>query len=391
MTPYILIVLSILSLTISGCTSKENNKSHSDHTDLYYCPMHKEVTSDKPGVCPICQMDLVKKSRVESAADTMHHSLFLNPDQMRSAQVTTMTVRTSKLKKTITGFTTLEFAEDLRKTIAARFSGRIEKLYVAKTGDRIEAGQALFEIYSPELVQAQNDFVVLLNNKEGQSYTNQMLSAAETKLRLLGVTSDQLETLRRTREIKQNFIYHSPYSGTVIEKKITEGAYVNEGTILYDMADLSLIWGVSDIFESEARFLKLHSTVTIRLDTYPDEKFTGTITLIYPVIEPVSRTIKVRIEINNKDYRLRPKMYGQMIFDSPLPELPVIPETAVLLTGKRALTWVMTSPHHFEQREIMLGEKVGDQYTVLSGITAGEVIVKTGGYLIDSESQLTGK
>lgn len=390
MSRNLFIVLSIISLMIGSCTSKENNKTHSDLSDLYYCPMHKEVTSDKPGVCPICQMDLVKKITKEAQPDTTQHAIYLSSDQMRSAQVSTITVNTSKLKKTIAGYLTLELAEDRRKTIAARFNGRIEKLYVAKTGDRINAGQALFEIYSPELVQAQNDYVVLLNNNERQTYTNQMTMAAETKLQLLGVTTEQIEALCRTREIKQNFVYHSPYSGTVLEKRIVEGTYVNEGTILYDIADLSLLWGVSDVFESEARFLKLHNSVNIRLDAYPEEKFAGTVSLIYPVVESVSRTVKVRIELNNRDYRLRPNMYGQMTAESLLPELPVIPETAVLLTGKRALTWVMTSPNHFVRREIILGEKVGDEYTVISGIKAGEVIVKTGGYLIDSESQLTG-
>ncbi|HEX2983661.1 MAG TPA: efflux RND transporter periplasmic adaptor subunit [Ignavibacteriales bacterium] len=393
----IIILLSIISVFgYAGC-SGEDHEGH-DQTrqaakaDLYYCPMHPEVTSDKPGVCPICHMDLVKRTDTGASSQSMGNTIMLSDQDITLANISTIKVGKKKLSGTVKTFGYLDFAEPNRKTISSRFSGRIEKLFANQTGEYVKAGSPLFEIYSPDISQAQNDYLIAYrNNKNNSNQTSaMMLNSSRKKLELLGITGKQVKELEQTGEVQLTITYYSPYSGTVLEKKINEGAYVNEGTALYEIADLSVLWNITEAYISDLSYIKVGDNAEMTMQAYPGEVFKGRITFIYPVANSESRTVKVRSEFVNKGNKLKPQMFTETSFSRSAAEGIVVPDEAVIITGERNVVWVRVGGNSFSPRNVQLGAKFGSEYQVLSGLKAGEEIAATGAYLLDSESQLKG-
>ena len=391
----IIIVIGLISLININC-SNDNRKDQTAEEQTYYCPMHPEVTSNKPGVCPICHMDLVLKGSDDVMDENLEGVISMSDNKLVLANVSTVKVVKENLNKTISSYSYLDFAEQNRKLVTARFNGRIEKLFVDKTGDYVKQGAPLFEIYSPDLVQAQNDYLIAVGTKDNIkliSYSenkddNPLLKSAGKKLKLFGITDSQIEELEKTGEVKLTTTYHSPMNGTVIDKKVQEGMYVNEGSVIYDIADLSILWNLSEVYENDLGHIKEGNKVQVSFHSYPGETFDGRVSLIYPVVNPQTRTVKVRSTIMNKGNRLKPNMYSETKFEINLGESLVVPENAVLFTGERKLVYVKVDDGKFTPREIETGYKSGNKYQILSGLKEGEEIAATGAYLIDSESQL---
>jgi Cu(I)/Ag(I) efflux system membrane fusion protein len=382
-----MIAIVAAGLFIAGCAKKSEAPEAKKQKEYYTCPMHPQIISDKPGVCPICQMDLVKKSGDEQQVnvkeqDSMNAMVAISGTKRALANVSTIAIKKESLQKDIMSYGYLDFAEQNRKSISARFNGRIDKLYITKTGDIIRKGAPLFEIYSPELVQAQNDFLIALNAN------GNIIQSARKKLELFGLTSAQIQELEKSRDVKTTITYYSPIGGTVIEKKIREGMYVNEGTLLFDIADFSTLWNISEVYESDIAAIHVGSPVKIRLRAYPGKEFDGKVTFISPVVDAQSRTIKVRSELANTSGLLKPQMYGETVHHVSLGTGLFIPADAVINTGKRMVAWVKTSDGMFEARDIALGDKCGNGYKIISGLQEGDEVAVTGGFLIDSESQL---
>jgi Cu(I)/Ag(I) efflux system membrane fusion protein len=419
--------LTAILLCLPGC-SKENGKVQvsektENHKKEYYtCTMHPQVISDKPGVCPICGMELVKKVVEESDQSSgtdqkdMEGMVSLSGRKLVLANVSIVKIGKELLTKEISSYSYLDFAEQNRMTISARFNGRIEKLFVNKTGDYVKKGQPLFEVYSPDLVQAQNDYLIALKGAaQGTNYNNTssvaslntsvtsggdniLLKSSRKRLELLGLTDNQIHNLETTGDIKLTLTYYSPYSGTVIDKKVQEGMYVNEGATIYEIADLSTLWNIAEVYESDLAAVKQGSSVKLHLKAYPGEEFEGRVTFIYPVVDQQTRTVKIRSEFANRNNRLKPQMYGETIFSSSSGQGMLIPADAIIFTGKRSVVWVKTvnpvnnkgtgTGSMFEAREIRTGGKYGDKYEAMSGLNEGDEVAATGGFLIDSESQL---
>ena len=378
----------------AGCAKKAEVKDAGHAKEYYTCSMHPQVISDKPGECPICGMELIKKTSVssesagENSAADMQNMVALSGKKQVLANVTTVKISKQALQKEVTSYSYLDFAEQNRTTISARFSGRIEKLYVNSTGAVVRKGQPLFEIYSPQLVQAQNDFLLAFDNGKKAAGQNSLVSASRKRLEIFGMTKEQLAALEASREVKLTFTYYAATNGTVIEKKVQEGAYVSEGTPLFEIADLGMLWNISEVYENDLATIHTGDHVKIHVRAYPGKEFNGKVTFIYPVVNGQSRTIKVRSEIVNGGNLLKPQMYGETIHSASSGYGLTIPSGAVINTGKRTVVWVKTSDGMFEARDVQIGGKFKDAYQVLSGLQEGDEVAVTGGFLIDSESQL---
>lgn len=389
----ILVILIIAApLIFLGCIKAggggENKESVKVQNEYWTCTMHPEVKLDRPGACPICNMDLIKKVEHEEnkpVEDDMANMISLTGNKQILANVSTVVVKKEMLQEQVTAYSYLDFVENNQKTISAKFNGRIEKLFVDKTGDYIKQGQPLFEIYSPDLVQAQNEYLIALNNLSGST---SLLNASKKKLEILGLTSEQIQTLEKTREINITLTYYSPISGTVIEKKVQEGVYVNEGDAIYDVAELSTLWNIAEVYENNLTTIKIGSPVKLNLRAYPGEEFIGRVTFIYPVINSQTRTVKVRSEFSNYSGKLKPQMYGETIFNIAGGHGLLVPADAVIITGKRFVVWAKVGDGMFEARSVIIGNRYGDKYHVISGLNEGDEIAATGGFLIDSESKL---
>ncbi|MEW6508901.1 MAG: efflux RND transporter periplasmic adaptor subunit [Bacteroidota bacterium] len=390
---FLFIPLVAAALIFSGCSNSESNEEH-QHSETkiqeyWTCTMHPQVRSDRPGACPICNMELIKKvENAEEGTTIMEETenmITLTGKKQILANVSTVIAKKEEIYAEVTAYSYLDFVENMRRSISARFSGRIEKLFVDKTGDYIKKGDPLFEIYSPDLVQAQNDYLIAMNS---QQYTESLLQAAKKKLEIFGLTESQIKTLEETRRINIALTYYSPISGTVIEKKIQEGIYVNEGTPIYDVADLSTLWNIAEVNENDLTNVKIGNPVKLRLRAYPGEEFIGRVTFIYPIVNQQTRTIKVRSDFSSYSGKLKPQMYGETTFSKFWGKVLVVPVDAVIIAGKRSVVWTKIGDGMFEARNVTLGNRFGDKYQILSGLNEGEEIAATGGFLIDSESQL---
>jgi Cu(I)/Ag(I) efflux system membrane fusion protein len=411
-------------LVLTACSQKTaQHDGHNDSTATqgvavakpvkYICPMHPNVTSEKEGICPICQMDLVLENSPEAKeyaddSDSGHseeeHShaehtmgeLSVTGQSRILADVQTATIRSEPIRRTVTAIGTLDFAEQNRRSITARVSGRIEKLYVNQSGMLVHNRQPLFELHSPELMQAQNEFILAVKNQQLASLSGgagtKIVEQSKKRLKILGMTSEQIQKLEEMQEIPITTTVHAPAGGTVIEKKIVEGMYVNVGASLFEIADLTTLWNLAELYEADISAVRLGQQVTMRLQHYPNETFRGRVAFISPVVNAESRTVKVRVETPNPHGRLRPAMYTETLFSLDAGMGLTVPEDAVLVTGKQSVVWVQVpgETNKFEARHVTTGAKFEGKVQILSGVSAGEKVVARGGFLLDSERQLRG-
>ena len=387
-----------------GHTPSGDSTSVAQAGDYYTCPMHPQVHSDKPGSCPICHMDLVKVTAAGVRKDSDTSAITMSDRGQSLANVATVIVRMEPIDHTIRAFGTLEIPEPNKTMISARFNGRIEKLHVAAVGASVKKGQELFDIYSPDIVQAENDYLQAYKSsggaahaaagseqRNGQSAAKDpmtLVSAARSKLQILGFTENQIRALESEDRTSLVFTYHSPASGIVVDKKIVEGMYITEGLPLFEISDLSTLWNIVDVYDADAGRLHVGDKATIQLQNFPDRTYPASVAFIYQVVNPQSRTIKVRLTVNNASGALRPNTYTETLFRQTSAAAITVPVTAVLITGKRNIVYVKSADSRFEPRDVGIGVRFDGKFEITRGLQAGDVVVSQGGYLIDSESQL---
>jgi len=406
--------LSIIIITIAvsflnwNCTSSNNQEmktdEHAEHkTNEYYtCPMHPSVRSDKPGACPVCGMALVKKTIEETEASSQNSevnkslgAVTLSPSKQMLASVSTTVAKKMKLQKEIRAVGKIDYAEPNFRHISARFSGRLEKLYLTFTGQKVQQGDAVAEVYSPEIISAQREFLLAQNSFEEIQQSGIDLSDAQTlleqakqKLLRFGFTDEQIFELHETKQPKDVVKIFSQINGTVMKKNVNVQQYVNEGETMYDVADLSVVWMNADVYESEMQLIRLGQEVEATSETYPNEKFDGKIIFISPTIDASSRTVRVRVEFPNQNEKLKLEMFVNAKIKIDLDESVVVPQSAIISAGNRKVVWIQKSEKVFEPRNVTLGASAENYVQILSGVEKGETVVTSGGYLLDSESQL---
>lgn len=360
----------------------------------WQAPMNPSFISDKPGKSPM-GMDLVP---VYEDAVTDGDGIRISPTVVQNIGVKTEKIKARTLTREIRTVGILAYDERKVTHVHTKYQGWIEKLYVDFTGQQVNQDDLLVEIYSPELVSTQEELLLAMKYNQilkDSPFTEigkgaeRLLESTKRRLELFDVPDHQIEELMRNRKITKTLHIHSPFRGFVIEKHALQGMFVKPGMSLYTIADLSNIWVLADIYEYELPWIKIGQEVKMNLSYYPGRKFKGKVTFIDPFMDPKTRTLKVRMEFQNPNWDLKPDMYANVTLKSIIAKKAVaVPEEAVIHSGKRNLVIVMTAKGGFDSREVTLGAQANGYYQVLEGLKAGETVVTSSNFLIDSESRL---
>ncbi len=373
----------------------------------YTCSMHPQIRQPGPGACPVCGMDLIS---VESggSGEAGPRQLELSERARALAEIEVAAVRRQGLDTDVRLTGKVDYDETRVGHITAWVEGRIDRLFVDFTGERVKRGQSMASIYSPQLLLAQDELIqaskmvasltAIGAGPVGSSALEETLQASRERLLLWGLTKKQVAAIEKSGKKRKHLTLTAPMGGVVIEKHASQGMYVDEGTRIYTIADLRKLWIMLDAYESDLALIRQGQEVDISVEAHPGRPFEGVVAFIDPVIDPVTRTARIRVEVDNADGLLKPEMFVSatvlagvgteaQVGEDPL----VIPASAPLLTGKRAVVYVEISPGLYEGREVVLGPRVGDHYVVLEGLEQGEKVVVRGNFKIDSAMQILAK
>jgi membrane fusion protein, copper/silver efflux system len=385
-------VLAVTLVMGVGCGSDEAPSStpaeQGDGEVLYWkSKMDPSFVSKNPGKDAM-GMDLVPVRKGDPGADLS--KLELSGMVIQRIGVRTAPIERKSLKKTIRGVARINYDETRLSRVNLKYDGWIEKLYVDETGERVERGQPLFDVYSPELVASAEEFLQVINRPKFGSHMEHLANSAKARLRQFDFSEEQIEAIATAGEVPRFLTVYAPRTGVVVHKSVVDGSFIKKGTDLFDIADLSVVWVDVDIYEFEVPWVREGQRMNVELSYLPDRDFEGAVDFIYPFLDTKTRTVRVRGILKNADRSLKPGMFatGRIVSDVTAPTL-VIPSEAVIHEGDRSIAFVSLGEGRFEARELKLGvEGDGGDYVLLGGIEEGERIVLSGQFLIDSESRL---
>ncbi|HUL58272.1 MAG TPA: efflux RND transporter periplasmic adaptor subunit [Anaeromyxobacteraceae bacterium] len=409
-----------------------------DAAPVYTCPMHPSVVQDHPGNCPICGMKLVQAgAKATGAADERTVLFYRSPmdpkvtshvparDEMGmdylpvyadEAGVAPVVPGLSEVtidpsRQQLIGLRTAPVArgpvggawrtvgrvamdETRVRHINLKVPGFVERVYVDFVGKLVRRGEPLFTIYSPELLSAQEEYLLALRTRGGLGEGglahdgDALVAAARRKLELWDVSTSEIDEIERTGKPVKNLTLRSPISGVVTKKDVVDGMKLDAGAMPYELVDLSAVWVLADVYESELRFVRLGMPATLTLNAYPDRPFRGKVVFVDPLLDPKSRTVKVRLEFPNPGGELRPEMFGEVVLQGQTREGLRVPADAVVDSGTKKVVFVAVGEGKFRPREIRIGVSDGASVEVISGLVEGEQVVTRGNFLVDSESRL---
>ncbi len=424
-------------------------ESTSAGAELYQCPMHPTIVQDHPGDCPICGMKLVKVDQAHTPGQPAkspggeRRILFyrspMNPaqtsptprqDEMGMDYIPVYegednagpapglpglaTVEIDAERQQLIGLRTTEVTrgpvggawrtvgrvavdETRVRHVNVKVSGFVEKVFVNYTGQTVRRGRPLFSMYSPELLAAQEEYLLALRSDAvfsggpaptGGARDNPLLSAARRRLELWDVPPAQIDRLARTREPTRTLTFSSPATGVVTKKDVVEGMRLEAGAMPYEIVDLSSLWVLADVYETELRFIREGMPATLTVDAYPNREFQGTVAFIEPILNPQTRTVKVRVTLPNPTGELRPEMFGEVVLQGAPHDALRIPTDAIIDSGTEKIVFVALGEGRFQPRQVTVGESDGDQIEIQTGLSDGERVVTRANFLVDSESRL---
>jgi Cu(I)/Ag(I) efflux system membrane fusion protein len=393
-------MLALLALTIllTGCLESASTPSESlavasqdtamehaaKHLDSrYVCPMHAQIVRDQPGSCPICGMDLVKK--MIDAQAGKRPTVEISNAVINSMGVRTAPAAEQTLWRYIQTVGRIDYDETRLAHVHPRAEGWMEKLNLRVEGDPVKKGQVLGEIYSPEILNAQVDFLIALNQSAGTV----RMQKARNQLRLLGVPEGTISLIQKRGESLNTVPLISPSSGVVTKLGMREGMFVKPDMEIVTIADLGKIWVLVDVYEHQMDWLSVGQSTEIRVPAYPGRMWEGTVQYIYPELDPRSRTLKVRLAFDNPDGLLKANMFAEVvIYGGPKREVLAVPSDAVIETGRRSSVVLALGQGRFRPVDVETGMASNGMVEILNGLKAGDEVVISGQFLIDSESSL---
>ncbi|WP_428261793.1 efflux RND transporter periplasmic adaptor subunit [Haliangium sp.] len=424
--PWIAVALGCFGLGVWAGTSTgsdQPDRDHAGHADEaghgaqvseWTCSMHPQIRSPEPGACPICGMDLIPVPHDGGG------QAGLDPARVRLSEAAKAMARIRAVPvesrarpgEAVRLLGRMDYDETRIRTVTAWTAGRIDRLRVATTGQRIRAGQVIADLYSPELYSAQQDLILaaaqvgkLADGTEmARAAAESALAAARRRLRLLGLSEVAVTEMEQATAPSVRVPIRAPFAGTVIERMVSEGNYVSAGTGLYRIVDLSRLWVQLDAYETDLVHIEVGQPVALEVQALPGHHFTGQVAFIDPVIDPRTRTARIRVVVDNRGGKLRPGMFAEATIEAEASttgaavaakagETLVIPTTAPLFTGRRSLVYVEVPDAErptYEAREVELGPRLGEVYPVLSGLRAGESVVVHGAFALDADLQIRG-
>ncbi|MGD0999325.1 MAG: efflux RND transporter periplasmic adaptor subunit [Candidatus Brocadiia bacterium] len=408
---FVLIAAAAVALHLRGAASNHEGRAalaapgepKAPTKVMYHCPMHPNYISDHPGKCPICGMDLVpftpgetEQTPPQPGLET-HAPLTLSPERRQLIGLQLGTVEKRRVTRTIRAAGRVEYNEKTLATVSLKFGGWVEELMVKSVGETVRKGSPLMAIYSPGLLEAQHNYLVARAaltalgkdaSADSRSLAEEMLRSARERLRLWDFTDEQLKAIESSGQAEHDVTIFSKVDGVVTARNVALGSNVEPGRDLFQIADLTTVWMLADVFESEAPLVKVGQQAKIELIAFPGEPLTGTVSYIYPALDESTRTLRVRLECPNPDGRLKPGMFSAVSIAVDLGEQLAVDDDAVLDTGLRQIVFVDKGEGRLEPREVVVGDRADGLAIIAKGLDAGERIVTSGNFLVDSESRM---
>ena len=394
-----LALVLFLAIAIFGCGKSKEATTPKEGTKQQAKAAVTEATN-KSGATEMEEMkglsmeSIQKQGKMEEVAPG---TVQISPERQQLIGVKIGTVEIRPLEKVIRTVGRVDYDEQKIMTVSLKVGGWIEDLYVDFTGKYVKKGEPLLTIYSPELVSTQEEYLLALKAKksltsssfpEVASSGDSLVESAKRRLKLWDINDEEIKRLEESGQAKKTITLYAPFSGFVLEKSAYKGINVMPGMALYKLADLSSVWLYADVYEYELPFIRLGQQATIQLTYLPGETFKGKAVYIYPALNPETRTAKVRFEFPNPHDRLKPEMYADVQIKVHLGQKLAVPEGAIINTGIRQMAIIDKGNGYFKPREVKVGSKVDDYYEVISGLKAGERVVTSASFLVDSESNL---
>lgn len=382
------IITLIVFMACRGEQGKDQpTHDHSTQTTAtkYTCPMHPQIVKDAPGTCPICGMDLVKVTQ-SSAVNT---NLMLNESQIKLANITTERAGKKSVGETVVINGTLVVDEQKSEVISSRAAGRIEKLYVKETGQRIKKGEPLYELYSESLLTFQQEYLLSKEQYEALGKTEKryesFLKAAERKLLLYGLTENQISRLTDKNSLQSRITFLSPTTGIVTAINVVEGQYLDEGGLLYSIEDIGSLWVEAELYPNEASLVKKGDKITVHVNGFESTPIEATVTFLSPEYRANTQIAVMRAEIKNPTLKFIPGQQAQIFFTHSSREAISIPVDAVIRNGKGTHVYIQSGRNTFQPRMVKTGVESFDHVEITEGLGEGDTVAVTGAYLLYSE------
>ena len=389
----------LLGWLIFGGTKNTTEEHHHHETEvagetIWTCSMHPQIRQNEPGNCPICGMDLIPLKKENNEGDIDPSAVSMSPSAIQLASISTTIVGAEAAAKAIRLNGKIQADERFVYSQSSHIPGRIENLKINFTGEYVNKGQTIASVYSPDLVTAQEE---LFEAQKIKDIEPQLFNSVKEKLKNWKLSDQQINQILKSGASTDTFNIRADVSGYVTKKAVNPGDYISRGQTIYEISDLSKVWVLFDIYESDMQWVKKGNKVTFNVASLPGESFTGTISFIDPIIDPKTRVAKARVEVSNQGFKLKPEMFVSGIVEANLANQSnsiVVPKTAVMWTGKRSVVYVKNNTDkgvNFVMRTVTLGPALGERFVIEDGLKEGEEIAVNGTFSIDAAAQLAGK